>query len=156
MYCPTCGVETSQGLNYCKACGASLSGKSDTPARKSLSFKEMLLFLVVASLGLVGPLGLFIESDDLVRTGRAPISVFIVMFGFGALLSFLTLLLLVWLFVRLTSTSSSPWHLLDIRRKDKALPGSQYQIPQIRRGDEATPSVTEHTTRNFEQAVRDE
>jgi len=155
MYCPTCGVETGQGLNYCKACGGPLGGRTDAPARRSPTFKEILLFLVVASLGLVGPLGLFIESDDLVRSGRAPISVFIIMFAAGALLSFFTLVLLVWLFIKLTALSTSEPVFPSLRRKDKALPAAPYQVSQVRRGDESTPSVTEHTTRNFEQSIRE-
>ena len=44
------------------------------------------MFLVVAGLGLVGPIWLFAESDELVRSARAPISVFMIMFSGGALL----------------------------------------------------------------------
>jgi hypothetical protein len=74
------------------------------------------------------------------------------MFSTGALLSFLTLLLLIWLFLKLTSTATNGPSFPELRRKDKgALPAAPYQIPQIRRGEESTPSVTEHTTRNFEQ-----
>jgi len=77
------------------------------------------------------------------------------MFGVGALLSFFTLVLLVWLFIKLTSLSTSEPAFPSLRRKDKALPAPQYQIPQARRGDESAPSVTEHTTRNFEQSIRE-
>jgi hypothetical protein len=77
------------------------------------------------------------------------------MFSAGALLAFLTLLLLVWLFINLTSTSSTGLSFPQLRRKDKALPAPPHQVPQIRRGDESTPSVTEHTTRNFEQSIRE-
>ena len=155
MYCPTCGVETGQGLNYCKACGGSLGGRADAPARRSPSFKELLMFLVVAGLGLVGPIWLFAESDELVRSGRAPISVFMIMFGAGALLLFLTVVLLVWLFIKLTSTSLSEPVFPNLQRKDKALPAAPYQVPQVKRGQESSPSVTEHTTRNFEQSLRE-
>ena len=155
MYCPTCGVETGQGLNYCKACGGSLGGRTDSPARRSPSFKEVLMFLVVAGLGLVGPIWLFAESDELVRSGRAPISVFMIMFSGGALLLFFTLVLLVWLFIKLTSTSWSEPAFPTLQRKEKALPAAPYQVPQVRRGEESAPSVTEHTTRNFEQSLRE-
>jgi hypothetical protein len=77
------------------------------------------------------------------------------MFGIGALLSFFTLVLLVWLFIKLTSTSSSEPVFPNLRRKDKALTAPPYQIPQVRRGEESAPSVTEHTTRNFEQSLRE-
>jgi len=77
------------------------------------------------------------------------------MFGVGALLSFFTLVLLVWLFIKLTSTSWSEPAFPNLKRKDKALPAAPYQVPQLRRGEESAPSVTEHTTRNFEQSLRE-
>src|SRR5262249_43081815 len=154
MYCPNCGGETSEGLNYCKACGSSLSVRPEPPVRRSISFKEILLFLIIAVLGLIAPIGLFIESEEIMKRGQAPISVSTTMFGLGALLSFLTVLLLAWLFLRMISPTSSRPELG--KSKDKALPPSPNRVSQIRIGKESLPSVTEHTTRSFEESFRNE
>ena len=154
MYCPSCGVETSEGLNYCKACGSSLFSRPEPPARRSISFKEILLFLIIAALGLIAPIGLFVESEEILKRGTAPISVSTTMFAFGALLSFLTVLLLAWLFLRMISSPSSVQE--GNRSKDKILPPPPPRIAQIRSGKESVPSVTEHTTRSFEESFRSE
>jgi hypothetical protein len=152
MYCPTCGIETNHGLNYCKACGASLTGRSDTLVRRSLSAREIMLFLVIAALGMIGPLGLFIDADDMTRMARAPASITTIMAGCGALLAFLTVLVLAWLFLRLTSSSNAPQ--VEVRSRDKVLlPGPQ-SVSQLKRGEQSIPSVTEHTTRSFEDSLR--
>jgi len=154
MYCPNCGVETSEGLNYCKTCGSSLFARPEPPARRVISFKEILLFLVIAALGLIAPIGLFSEAEELMKRGQAPISASTTMFGFAALLSFLTVLLLAWLFLRMISPTSSRQEAGKTR--DKMLPPAPQRISQIRNGSQSVPSVTEHTTRSFEESFRSE
>ena len=154
MYCPNCGGETSEGLNYCKSCGSSLFVRPEPPARRSISFKEILLFLIIAALGLIAPIGLFVESEEIMKRGQAPISVSTTMFGCGAVLAFLTVLVLAWLFLRMISPASSREAVSKTR--DKILPPAPQRISQIRNGSESVPSVTEHTTRSFEESFRSE
>jgi len=47
MYCPNCGDQTTQGLKYCKRCGAGLS-TSTSPSEPQATGKAMgaMLFLV--------------------------------------------------------------------------------------------------------------
>jgi len=154
MYCPNCGVETSEGLNYCKSCGASLLARPEPPARRVISFKEILLFLIIAALGLIAPIGLFVESEEIMKRGQAPIGVSTTMFGCGAVLAFLTVLVLAWLFLRMISQTSTRPELG--KNREKMLPPAPQRISQIRNGSESVPSVTEHTTRSFEESFRSE
>jgi len=126
----------------------------DPPARRSISFKEILLFLIIAGLGLIAPIGLFTEAEEIMKRGTAPLNVSTTMFGCAALLAFLTVLLLAWLFVRMTSPASSRPELG--KSKEKILPPAPQRISQSRNPGESLPSVTEHTTRSFEQSFRRE
>src|ERR1044072_2755735 len=51
MYCSTCGVAVTQGLSFCKHCGAKLSdGKGDDFAKYSeLRAESFLILLMVAA-----------------------------------------------------------------------------------------------------------
>jgi len=82
MFCPSCGAETSEGLSYCKRCGAKLGASSDGPRPKVMGLMwAVLLAVVLITFG-----------------GLAVVLGFVVEFGKDAsplLLSLLGLLLLV-------------------------------------------------------------
>ena len=59
MYCPVCGAESTQGLNYCKRCGSGL-GASTPPMEPRASFGKMMgMLLPVAVVSLGGFIALF-------------------------------------------------------------------------------------------------
>ncbi len=49
MYCPNCGAESTQGLKFCKRCGASVASSADVTAPKNFS-----VGLTAGFLGIIG------------------------------------------------------------------------------------------------------
>jgi hypothetical protein len=148
MYCPGCGTETTQGLNYCKQCGASLAttplvyrpGKP--PAWLVLSF--LAAIVPIGVLGLVGPLA---GSNDLIHSGFSPKEVMLlclaVMTGAVLMIAFLGKL-----FFRLLAmyTGSQAEPVAQI--PNRTAPASPRRL-----GPPPTSiaSVTEQTTRSFDR-----
>jgi hypothetical protein len=155
LYCWACGVETTQGLNYCKACGSSLTPPvSGEP--KVISFRVIFLFLLVAALGLVGPLGVFTSIPELTRGGaqmRDPSGLIAGLIVFGSLLGFGTVVLLGWLLMRLATIGglvSTKKPAIGPIRKSSQMPDRTLISPPVG----VISSVTENTTRNFEKNLR--
>src|SRR5262245_25534122 len=151
MYCPVCGAESTQGLNYCKRCGAGLSA-STPPIEPRGSFGKMmgmLLPLAVVSLG--GFIALFTTVYSLgERTGfdtRALIGIM----AFGGATVVCVIGLLVWLMLRLSGYEPFPQQ--GKQEKQQVRDYIPQQLPQA---SVDSPSVTEHTTRNFGPFVRRE
>src|SRR5438552_14733906 len=57
MYCPSCGIEYSQKLRYCKNCGQSLGVPASTSESKPPRLKVTGMFWAIAVFGM-GGLGL--------------------------------------------------------------------------------------------------
>jgi hypothetical protein len=144
MYCPDCGFETTQGLNYCKRCGASLASDSATAPRFPVLLTAIFLaaILIIMTIGLALP---FVAVSELITRGVAirdlrPLMVLSPMFALGASG------LLVWLLLRL----------IEINKGSRAASGpkqaaaNRYGIPPISPQQKVFGSVTEHTTRTFE------
>ena len=150
MYCPDCGAESTQGLNYCKRCGANLTAQASEAVPSKVSLKLVLPFL--AAMGLVTLTGLaipMIAIEELTNKGYPPSSwtgVLIVSF----LITFGLDVLLIWLLLHLIrisqpSGSARSRTLAAIQR-----PAAEIAAPPI-----IVASVTEHTTRSFEHAARE-
>ncbi|HLG16787.1 MAG TPA: zinc ribbon domain-containing protein [Blastocatellia bacterium] len=152
MYCPSCGTEGTDGQSYCKRCGASLSAAPQIAAPKNPLPKLAGMFWAVAVFGLgsiatllgclVALAAIGVNSEAIAMTGI-----------FGGVTIFGIAGLLIWQLSRLinvaqnTDAAAQP-------RKLKTAPQAAY--PQIAGPHRAVPSITEHTTRNFEPSVRDE
>src|SRR5258708_16055719 len=65
MYCPSCGSESREGLNFCKQCGYSLSSAANFPEGKGSFAKFAVLFAVIALVGLIGIIGPFATAQDM-------------------------------------------------------------------------------------------
>jgi predicted nucleic acid-binding Zn ribbon protein len=52
MYCPECGLETSEGLRYCNRCGANLIGETGSPRLFGIVLALVIAVLVVGAVGL--------------------------------------------------------------------------------------------------------
>jgi hypothetical protein len=146
MYCSSCGVAIAQGLSYCNYCGAKLGGAKDDSVIKSPEVKPetlvaAMVFAFVFGLGAI---------TVLMGVMKAVLHLDVRLILFFALVSFLTMLSLEGVFMRL---------LLRRKRKvEKAAdpvllqaPGTnELDVARARSLPEAMPSVTEHTTRTFE------
>jgi hypothetical protein len=161
MYCPTCGLENTMGLNYCKRCGANL-------ARPELS-KVSGAFWAVAIFG-IASIGILLASlIVLVAIGLNKEGILVPITVFGSLTIFAVAALLIRQMSQLISLaqgSNRPagshwkWHHFWgslIRSNRPAVPAKETMIPsQLPTRPETIPSVTEHTTRKFEQSQYEE
>jgi len=150
MYCPNCGDQTTQGLKYCKRCGAGLSA-STTPIEPHASVGKamgVMLFLV-ALVSIAGFIALFATVFNLgERPGFDPRSLIAIM-AFGGATVVGVIGLLVWLLLRLTTGYQPAAH---HDRTEKQL-ARDYTPQQLAASQMSIPSVTENTTRNFDPAV---
>ena len=148
MYCPVCGAESTQGLNYCKRCGAGLSASTPPFEQKGPPAKLANLLVPVALVCIGGFIALFTTVYNLgERTGfdtRALVA--IMAFGGATVVSVVGLM--VWLIMRLSGHQPDNTHL-----KKEERPLQRDFIPQqLPPPPISMPSVTENTTRNFDPA----
>ena len=146
MYCPGCGTETTQGLNYCKQCGASLvsappSVPTRPPAWLVLSF--LAVICLIATMGLVGPLA---SATDLKRNGFSPRDV-IVLCGAAMGGAALMLALLINAWFRLLSIYAGSTPEPPVKPINRLQPAAPQRIGPPPLG---MASVTEQTTRSFD------
>ncbi|MDQ3685139.1 MAG: hypothetical protein M3430_05990 [Acidobacteriota bacterium] len=150
MYCQTCGTQMASVLSYCPRCGAgqSLTKVSDTGGISPPDSPDSLIWAVVVStivvLGLI--LGGLIAlkhngvSDEMAWTFVA--------------VSFLALIGVDAMFFRmLLGLRSAGQRRIDTNQLKEAAPR---QLGEAQRGalGDPVPSVTEHTTRTFETALK--
>jgi RsiW-degrading membrane proteinase PrsW (M82 family) len=146
VYCPICGAESTQGLNYCKRCGAGLSASTPPIEQKGSIGKAMgsMLFLV-SIVSIAGFIALFSTVYNLgERPGFEPRTLVAIM-AFGGATVVGVVGLLVWLLLRLT-TGHQP--AAPPERSANFLP--REYVPQLPAPPVGLPSVTENTTRNFD------
>ena len=151
MYCPVCGAESTQGLNYCKRCGAGLSA-STPPVESRSSFGKMmgmLLPLAVVSIG--GFIALFTTVYSLGERSGFDTRALIGIMAFGGATVVCVIGLLVWLMLRLSGYEPIPH-----QGKPEQKNVREYIPQQLPPSSIDAPSITEHTTRNFDSFVRRE
>ena len=142
MYCSSCGVDSVEGLKYCKRCGANLSGSSEPTAPKRFPPLLIGLFLLViggiAALGLSAPL---LMARDLVNSGFMPKQV-LMLFAISSSVTVVVIGLLIKVLMRLIGMSQRPDSTSDAMRS--------YEPSQIQSQPQSIGSVTENTTRSFD------
>lgn len=150
MYCPNCGAESIQGLRYCKQCGANLNGPAEATVQgkfpMALTITFLLIIGIISTIGIVGPL--VMASDMAMR--NIPPGEFLPVMILGPLVGLGIDVLLVWLLIRLvkiyyhpTSASGAPSSRTDAAK--------EITPPQLSAPPASIGSVTEHTTRNFDE-----
>jgi hypothetical protein len=147
MYCPNCGDQTTQGLKYCKRCGAGLSA-STTPAEPTRSVGAAMgtMLFLVALVSIAGFIALFTTVYNLGERPGFDTRALIAIMAFGGATVFAVVGALVWLLLRLTAPFKEAAH----HQVKPEMPLSRDYIPQL----PAPPaSVTENTTRNFDPSV---
>lgn len=144
MFCSTCGVAADRGLSYCKHCGAKLNDGKDMPvAQPAQIAPESLVWAIVAVfvVGLGCTIGLMAVMKEVVHFNDGLIGAF-------TLASFVLMILLEVVFVSLLFRRNRT------HKETKDTAPIRERLPQeetrARALPEAAPSVTEHTTRNFE------
>ena len=150
MYCPNCGAEITEALRYCKRCGMNLSAPLQSGPPKKFPTGLVILFLML--MGLVTVVGVtvpLVSAQDLVHSGFWPGAV-ILTFFISAMAALGVDALLVWLLLKLIKIQQQ----IDVTSQSKSVSQpvmKDYSPAQIVAPPESIGSVTEHTTRNFDE-----
>jgi len=152
MYCPNCGDQTTQGLKYCKRCGAGLSALTTPIEERAYPGKAMgVMMFLVALVSIAGFIALFTTVYSLgERPGFDPRSLIAIM-AFGGATVLGVIGLLVWLLLRLTGHQPAAHRVVTERPLAR-----DYSPQQLPASPISMPSVTENTTRNFDPAIYSE
>ncbi|MFY9554866.1 MAG: hypothetical protein WAV20_00500 [Blastocatellia bacterium] len=148
MYCPNCGDQTTQGLKYCKRCGAGLSASTPIEGKGSQGAALGMLFLV-ALVSIAGFIALFATVYNLGERPNFDTRALIAIMAFGGATVFGVIGSLVWLLLRVTTNSQPVAH----SEKTPKPFARDYAPQQLPAPPIDLPSVTENTTRNFDPAV---
>jgi len=151
MHCPNCGAEVTEALRYCKRCGMNLSAPLQPGPPKKFPTGLVALFLML--IGFITVIGLtipIVSAQDLVHVGFGPPAV-IMTFFISAMAALGLDVLLVWLLLKLIKIHQrieEPAKGDSVSIKQPVV--KDYSPAQIAAPPESIGSVTEHTTRNFE------
>lgn len=148
MYCPVCGAESTQGLNYCKRCGAGLSASTPPMESPKATFGRMMgMLLPIAAVSLGGFIALFATVFSLGDRPGFDSRALIGIMAFGGA----TVVCVIGLLVRLLLSLSGYRPARPHDKSEKKL--RDYTPQQLPPSPINLPSVTENTTRNFDPAV---
>jgi hypothetical protein len=150
MYCPNCGDQTTQGLKYCKRCGAGLN-VSTTPieGKASVGAAMGVMLFLVALVSIAGIIALFTTVYNLGERPTFDTRALIAIMAFGGATVVGVVGMFVWFALRLMTPFQGAAH--QLAQTEKAV--NRDYVPQLQAPPTGMPSVTEHTTRNFDPAV---
>ncbi|PYP89664.1 MAG: hypothetical protein DMF61_03065 [Blastocatellia bacterium AA13] len=148
MYCQSCGALATQGLNYCKQCGANLAPPSATEATVSAPPRLSSMIWALSAFGIFGLGALFgglIALTALHASGD--------LVGFTAFVGTFSIVAIMAMLIRLLTK------LAGIPRKGFTPPitlrppgKKEFEAPRtIAPPSIPASSVTEHTTRTFHE-----
>jgi Na+-transporting methylmalonyl-CoA/oxaloacetate decarboxylase gamma subunit len=74
-FCPSCGLESTPGLNYCKRCGGTLAIQALQPHAQIVSVGKpaLAVSLTLVFTNMTGLIGYFVFLSDVLRSGN-PVS----------------------------------------------------------------------------------
>ena len=145
MYCPNCGEQTTQGLKFCKRCGASLSTTVEAVPRKFPTPLTVMFLFVIGGISLVG-LAVPLAAADSLTKDFSTRDVIALVFG-SWLVTLIFDAMLVWLLLRLIGISHQ---FAGTTPEKRPLPEQRVAV-QIETPPEPLVSVTENTTRSFDR-----
>jgi uncharacterized paraquat-inducible protein A len=146
VYCSSCGVDSVEGLKYCKRCGVNLTTTLEVSPPAKMPVALTLAFLVV--IGFVFSVGLGVpmaNAQDLARIGFSTREL-LVIFALDLGVTLAIVAMVVWLFLRLIRLHHQPG---PVRTID--LSPVELARPQIAAPPQSIGSVTENTTRTLDQ-----
>jgi hypothetical protein len=150
MFCPACGFEYTQKMNYCKRCGGSLGLTSEVDAPKIERPKLGIMFVAVAAFGMVGLMMAYAILNELSGRGLRGDDL-IVPFVMTLMFTGSIAALLVWQLARLITAYKNTGrnvvvekhYIRDAPPAQLGATTGQFQQPV------EPPSVVEHTTRQL-------
>ena len=146
MYCSSCGVAVAPGLAYCNYCGEKLSSARRDSVIKSPELKPETLIAAMVTTFVFG-LG---AITVLMGVMKAVLRLESGLLLFFALLSFLIMLSLEGVFIRLLFRRRRGAEEEGDTGRLTGQPTRELDAAPVRGLAEAMPSVTEHTTRAFD------
>ncbi len=157
MFCPYCGTESTQGLNYCNRCGGNLAPLSRDGARETrltvvAPGPVWVAGLTTAAVAIVGLGMIFPMTSELTLRGMpAAAVVWIALFVALAVVGCLGMLLRFWsLFFGVRGPAGSADALPASKATDtRELGDARFDALN----PASVPSVTEQTTRTLEREV---
>ncbi len=142
MYCPICGSQATQGLNFCKRCGTNLTAPTGGSDAYNTPPKFAYFLAAVVSLG--GIIALFVTISELSHNESLHPGLFFGLIAIGGLTVFGIIAMFAWLLLRLTGISTS-----SMKPENRMSENRMAEYPQLPSPPANMPSVTENTTRNF-------
>jgi hypothetical protein len=146
VYCSHCGVDSVEGLKYCKRCGANLTTTLEVSPPTKMPVALTLAFLIV--IGFVFSVGLGVPmaaAEDLAKIGFSTREMLII-FAADLGVTLAIVAMVVWLLLRLIRLhhQTGPVRTIDLP------PGESTRL-QIAALPQSVGSVTENTTRTLDQ-----
>lgn len=144
MYCSSCGVDSVEGLRYCKRCGANLALGASPPQQVPVAL-PVTFVIVIGSVFCIG-LGLpMAAAEDMMRIGFSTSEMmFLFMADFALTLGIVAMLVgLLFRFIK-QPNQPSPVRAVELAPFDP-------ERPQIAAPPQSVGSVTENTTRTLAQ-----
>ncbi len=156
MFCPSCGFEYTQKMNYCKRCGGSLGVAGVVDAPKIERPKLATMFVAIAVFGIAWMIAAFAMLDALTKRGLRGddliVPIVVTLMFTGAIAG-----LLIWQLARLiTAYQKTGRNVVVERHFIREAPPAQLGAPTdpIQQAVEP-PSVVEHTTRQMAGVYRE-
>ena len=148
MYCSSCGVDSVEGLKYCKRCGANIAADAAQP--RKLPVPLIITFLLI--IGFVFALGMAVPSLNAGEFhGMGFNNRDVMIMGMAVLgLTLAVIAMLVWLLLRLVGVqqTSTTQRMLESAHRE-------IERPQLSAPPQSVGSVTESTTRTLDQRKYD-
>jgi uncharacterized paraquat-inducible protein A len=142
MYCPSCGIDSVEGLKYCKRCGASLTTSELVPTKRPVALIALFLLVIasIAALGLSLPLTM---ARELISVGFRTKEVSFFFFG-SAICTVMIIRILSQVLMKMVESQKSDRANIE---QPRPVTHEPHQLAQ------PLPfgSVTENTTRSFDQ-----
>jgi len=151
MYCPSCGIDSVEGLKYCKRCGVSLAAPADGPSSRDLPIGLIAIFLVaIAVVMITGLLMPFAITKELSRLGFSESDMMaLFLLDAGVTLAIAAML------VRLLSRIIGQNNRVALKMPKIEPPQIEPAAVRITGRQEPLVSVTENTTRSFDKRICD-
>src|SRR5262249_6068469 len=156
MYCPSCGFEYTQKTNYCKRCGGRLSGTRGARAPQSSPPRMVGMFWAITMFCVIGLIAVFRAYARLVGSGLRGDEL-IVPFVMSLIFIGAIAGLLIWQLSRMISAyQKAERNVVVEKHYIREAPPAQLGAPTdpIQQSVES-PSVVEHTTRQFAGKYRE-
>ena len=150
MYCSSCGGVVTEGLTYCKHCGAKQNGAKSEGRNKPTELSPNLLIPAIVSIFILGIFSVTLLMLVMKRLGfnEGMISGII-------LLTFLMMLILEGTFIWLLISRRRGHQKVGEMEQSREQTTKELDAAQVRALPEPVPSVTEHTTRTLEPTLID-